>query len=327
MKITISILLFTLFQYVIHASVKSQWVYKKKENKKIDKVWNLVRDQRISTPVIAVIDTGIDFNHKDLSNNLWINRKERDGKPGVDDDGNGYVDDIYGWNFINNSPDVRDDHSHGTHVSGIIAAGRNNYGVTGINPYARIMTLKAFKSDGKGVSRAVAKSIIYAVKNGAKIINCSFVEFKYNQYLANAVNYALRRNVVIVGAAGNNGKNINDMDIYLGNFEGPIIVGAHTSTFRVWNKSNIGDEKVHLYSPGTKIISTTPKDRYRAKSGTSMATPYVAGALSLLISLGEKLDQNLAMSFIEQSIEHNERYSDSILQGRMNIFKLLDGYL
>lgn len=318
---------FILLSLATSAKVKKQWVYKKKENKNIDKVWNLVKDKRVSTPVIAVIDTGMDVNHKDLSNNLWTNRKERDGRPGVDDDGNGYVDDIYGWNFIAKNGDVSDDHSHGTHVSGIIAAGRNSFGVTGVNPYARIMTLKAFKSDGVGNSKAVADSIIYATKMGAKIINCSFVEFKFDQYLANAVNYAMERNVVIVGAAGNNGKNINNMDIYLGNFDGPIIVGAHSFNFRVWKKSNYGDQKVHLYSPGANIISTTPKNRYRSKNGTSMATPYVAGALSLLISLGENLDQNTALSFLEQSIEHDKKYSNSILKGRMNILKLLDGYL
>ena len=125
--------------------------------------------------IIAIVDTGVDLNHPDLKNNLWVNQKEKNGKKNKDDDGNGYTDDVNGWNFINDTPDVSDDHNHGTNMAGIIAAeGNNAAGMTGVMWQASLMPLKALDASGSGYVSDVVEALDYAADNGATVINCSF---------------------------------------------------------------------------------------------------------------------------------------------------------
>ncbi|WP_127716310.1 S8 family peptidase [Halobacteriovorax sp. HLS] len=276
------------FTFTINASYTSkQWVYKSFDGDKIELIWN---NYEFDNTVVAVIDTGANINHPDLRDQLWVNEAEKNGIVGVDDDNNGHIDDINGFNFVSNNNTLEDTHGHGTHVAGIIGAAHNGIGINGINPSAKLMILKAF--DGK-TSDALAsvRAIRYAVDNGAKVINCSWIEYKDIPELEQAVNYATSKGVIVVGAAGNSGKDINRRRIFLANYKDVIIVGNLAMNGRIHAESNYGTKKVDILAPGEKIYSTDiTESGYSYKRGTSMAAPFVSGAISLLLSIDPNVD-------------------------------------
>lgn len=182
-----------------------------------------------------------------------------------------------------------DSYGHGSHVAGIIAATHNDFGIKGINPNAKIMSLKAFHTKLSDPLYA-AKALRYAVDNGADIINCSFVEFKYTQELVDAVHYALDSGVVVVAAAGNNGKKIDGKKYYPVSIPGVISVANHTNNNELYKTSNYGKKSVLIAAPGTAIRSTGLDNKYVYRTGTSMAAPFVAGAISLLFSTQDYVD-------------------------------------
>jgi subtilisin family serine protease len=153
--------------------------------------------------IVAVLDTGIDYNHQDLKNNIWSSTKEI-ASNGTDDDNNGYIDDIHGWNFVDNNNNISDNNGHGTHVSGTIAAENNSIGVTGIAYNSKIMPVKVLDTNGSGSYSNIAKGIYYAVDNGANVINLSLGGNSSNDTLKSAIKYASSKNVIVVMAAGNN---------------------------------------------------------------------------------------------------------------------------
>lgn len=240
--------------------------------------------------VIAVIDTGLDYTHRDIQGNLWFSTAEVNGAAGVDDDNNGYVDDIHGYNFTGNNGDPLDDHGHGTHCAGIIAAvGNNNLDVTGLCWSGRIMPLKILDAEGDGTAADAAPAVYYAVANGADVISCSWGGQDESQLLKDALLYAHRQGVVIVAAAGNEGSNV---PFYPAAYPEVIGVAATDSGDRRWLLSNYGDW-VSLAAPGRDILSLhaagaapdRSQDGFTAKlSGTSMAAPHVAGTCALLLS-------------------------------------------
>ncbi len=236
--------------------------------------------------VIAVVDTGIDYRHTELNPNIWTHGEILGN--GVDDDGNGYVDDGYGWDFANNDGDPLDDHFHGTHVAGIAAAAAsdNPAGVVGICPRCRLMAVKVLGADGSGSTDAVANGITYAADNGAKVINLSLGSSLGSSTLASAVTYAWNRGVVIVAAAGNDGA---DARLYPAAYPEAMAIAATNSNDDRACFSNFGDNYVSVAAPGELIYSTTPldasgHDTYGTYSGTSMATPHAAGLAGLLFS-------------------------------------------
>lgn len=158
---------------VNNPSMSSQWYLQDQE---VESIWGneLYGDTSGEGTVVAVIDTGVDYKHEDLKDNIWMNSAELFGQDGVDDDGNGYVDDIYGYSFVSNTPDPMDDNGHGTHVAGIIAMADNNTGGVGIAYKSKIMSIKAGQADGSLSSTDIAKAINYASSNGADVINMSF---------------------------------------------------------------------------------------------------------------------------------------------------------
>jgi len=234
--------------------------------------------------LVAVIDTGIDYRHPDLAANIWTNSAEIPGN-GRDDDGNGYVDDIHGYNFVANNGNPMDDNGHGTHVSGTIAGiGDNGVGVAGVNWRGKLMALKFLDSTGSGyVSDAVA-ALDYAVRMGAKISNNSWGGGGFDPLLARAISNARSAGHIFVAAAGNESANNDVTASYPANYayDNVVSVAATDLNDNLAFFSNYGANSVDIAAPGVGIYSTVPNNSYATYSGTSMATPHVTGALSLL---------------------------------------------
>ncbi|MEC8474026.1 MAG: S8 family serine peptidase [Planctomycetota bacterium] len=246
-----------------------------------------------SSIIVGVIDSGVEYDHPDLVDNMWTNSDEIAGN-GVDDDGNGYVDDFFGYDFDNEDPDPRDDNGHGTHVAGTIGArGNNSIGVTGVGWNASLMALKVI---GTGSNADVARAIDYATENGAKITNNSYGFAGSNvggsQTISNAVGRAKNAGVLYVVAAGNSRSTIpaSNMDGSFNSWpaelskvhDNVITVAATDSDGSFASYSHWGTESVQIAAPGTQIGSTYTNGGYVYSSGTSMAAPHVAGAAALL---------------------------------------------
>lgn len=244
--------------------------------------------------VVAVIDTGVDYGHEDLKDNMWINTAELLGEEGVDDDNNGYVDDIYGVSFVDGSANPMDDNGHGTHVAGIIAMANNNVGGVGIAYKAQIMAIKAGQSDGTFSSSDIAKAIEYAYKNGADVINMSFGSYAHSAIIEAALQDAFS-SCVLVAAAGNDTYPTLDSpfcpsgNMYPAAYSYVIGVMASDETgnlasFSNWDyKTNYGAE-YEIVAPGVNMYSTLPGDRYASWSGTSMAAPVVSAIAAIIRS-------------------------------------------
>ncbi len=231
--------------------------------------------------VVAVVDTGVDHTHPDLAANIWSNPKEIPGN-GIDDDGNGYVDDTWGWNFVSNTNAPLDGHSHGTHVSGTIAAvGNNGVGVIGVAPAAKIMAVKGLDDDGSGYDSDLAQGIVYAADNGADVINMSWGGIGDSPLIEEAVDYAHSLGVVLVAAAGNSA--IDASQFLPAKYASVITVSAFNSADVIASFSNFGS-KIDVAAPGVSILSTVPGGYYSSYNGTSMASPHVAGLAALLLS-------------------------------------------
>jgi subtilisin family serine protease len=231
------------------------------------KAWDITRGS--SSTIVAVVDSGIDLTHPDLVSKLWTNP----------------ADGTHGWNFINNTADVQDDDGHGTHVSGIIAAATNDgVGVAGVNWNAQIMPLKFIDATGNGSTDAAVSAIYWAVQHGARVINASWDGSAYSQALYDAINYAGAAGVVVTVAAGNESSNNDITPTYPASIRLPnvISVAAIDSTGALASFSNYGPSTVDVAAPGVNIWSTIPGS-YAAYSGTSMAAPFVAGVVSLVI--------------------------------------------
>ncbi|MEM8679131.1 MAG: S8 family serine peptidase, partial [Planctomycetota bacterium] len=233
---------------------------------------------------VAVVDTGVDFRHVDLASNIWTNTNEIAGD-GIDNDGNGFVDDVRGWNFADNNAQVSDTQGHGTHVAGTIAAAANGRGATGVAPDATIMPVRVLGDDGAGSSSDVAAGIRYAVENGAHIINLS-LGGGFSFAVQSALNYALANDVLVVAAAGNeSAAHASYPAAHSANFTNVISVGAHDRQGNRASFSNLpGSGVVQVDAPGVGIYSTLVGGGFGTMSGTSMAAPHVAGLAALALS-------------------------------------------
>lgn len=250
--------------------------------------------------VVAVLDTGVDRNHQDLDANTWVNTREIAGN-GIDDDGNGYADDLYGWNFSGNNNNTLDVNGHGTHVAGTIAAERNGFGVTGVAYEAKIMAVKVLSDAGSGSYQSIANGVRYAVDNGANVINLSLGGGSGDAGLRSAIEYAWNRGVSVVMAAGNSGASSPGYPAAYATNWG-IAVGAVNNTGALASFSNRAGSTVMDYvtAAGVAVTSTTPNNSYATYSGTSMATPHVAGAMALLMQANRASGRNLSVGQLEQ---------------------------
>src|SRR3954470_16254794 len=234
--------------------------------------------------IVAVVDTGIRFTHEDLAANMWVNTREIPGN-GIDDDGDGVIDDVYGFNGIDGSGNCADNNGHGTHVSGIIGAvGNNGKGVAGVCWKVKLMACKFLDSEGSGATSDAIDCINYARLHGAKVINASWGGGDYSSALQKAISTARSAGMIFVAAAGNELANNDVTPSYPANYAlDNIITVAATTPADVLDPdySNYGATTVDLAAPGTSIYSTwnTSDSAYMTLSGTSMATPHVTGAV------------------------------------------------
>ena len=232
--------------------------------------WAITTGGNPST-IVAVIDSGVDLAHPDLAGRLWT------------DPAGG----LHGWNFLNNTPNVQDAEGHGTHVAGIIAAaGNDGVGIAGVDWGARLMILKTIDAAGYGSTDAAVAAIHYAVDHGARVINASWDGAQFDPALADAVNYASNRNVVVVVAAGNESANDDAVPDYPASFRAPneIAVAAVDEAGNLTSFSNYGPRTVAIAAPGADILSTYLRRGYSVLSGTSMAAPFVTGVVALVAS-------------------------------------------
>ncbi len=230
--------------------------------------WQKVKGDRDT--VVAVIDTGVDTRHPDLARNLWSNKREANGKKNEDDDRDGYVDNVSGWNFVNDTPNVNDDHGHGTAMAGIIAAETNNrQGIAGVMWQASLMPLKALDSTGSGAISDVVEAIDFAVSHGAGVINCSFGTEAFSQSLFDAINRASLSGVLVVTSAGNNGWDLSQTPYYPASYAASnlIAVAATNNNDLLATFSNYGANNVHVAAPGIDVLTTYPNNRYVTLTG------------------------------------------------------------
>jgi len=304
--------------------------------------WDTITDSNI---VVAVIDSGIDYTHPDLWDNLWINQAELNGTDGIDDDNNGYIDDICGYDFYNDDSLPYDHHSHGTHCSGIIGAvGNNNEGVTGTCWNVKIMTLRFLNKWGEGSLSDAILCIQYAVDNGAKVLNNSW-SIPYSADLETAIEAADANGVLFVASAGNDGDNTDSSPHYPSGYDCNNIISVMATDDNdersIWSypdSSNYGLTTVDLAAPGTDILSTFPTEKtdymeiydlstcYETRSGTSMATPHVAGACALVWAANPQLTHLEVKDYILQGVDKLDSLDDlCVTEGRLNLRRAVKG--
>lgn len=285
-------------------------------------------------PIIGIIDTGVDIEHPDLADNIWTNPSENDGAEDSDDDSNGFIDDLHGWDFINNTGRIGDWNGHGTHCAGTAAGvGGNGKGVAGANPDALIMPVTVLQSDGVGDLATLIKGIDYAVANGADVISMSLGTYAESIALEQSLAKAYQK-AVLVAAAGNDGLCIyphkcpNPVTGVIDNGS-PSFPAAYTFVLGVqasgkngmtsWsnydedgpiycNPTFFGEEKLYNYelmAPGQTIISTFINGQYKKLNGTSMATPLVAGAISRLITCKDYSNKEILFGDLIHSTTKN----------------------
>lgn len=263
--------------------------------------------------VVAIIDSGIDLTHQDLKNNIWKNIGEIAGN-GIDDEGNGYIDDVNGWNFYNNTNNVQDNYGHGTHVAGIIGAeGNNGVGIVGVNWHVSIMPLKFMNDSGAGWASGALAAIDYVLmmkKNfgvNVVVVNNSWsAGYGYSAVMDGRIKALGDANIVFVAAAGNTATDNDLSPSYPGSYNqnNVINVGSFSNeTLSLTRSSNYGRISVDLAAPGYIIFSTLPRNMYGYLSGTSMAAPQVAGAVALLNSLKKGITVSEVRSAILASVD------------------------
>lgn len=288
--------------------------------------------------VTAVIDTGVDYTHDDLAPNTWKNLGEdwtSDGDPGnngIDDDGDGYVDDYYGWNFYggNNEPIdlVSEGGGHGTHCAGVIGAmGDNGLGVAGLNWSVKVMALKFIGPEGGYVSDAI-EAVYYAIQKKAKVLSNSWGGGDFEQAMYDAIKTASDNGLIFSAAAGNDGTDNDSTPSYPASYDlaNVISVAATDSRDELASFSNYGAKSVHIAAPGVDILSCYPGNSYELMSGTSMACPHISGACALLMAKNPDLTARQVKLLLMHYVEKVGSLGDKCVSGgRLDIDEAING--
>ncbi len=255
--------------------------------------------------VVAVLDTGVQLNHSDLDANIWVNSREIPGN-GKDDDGNGYVDDYRGWDFVADDANPADENGHGTHIAGTIAGERNGTGVTGVAYDAKIMPVRVLNASKSGSWSDVAAGIRYAVDNGADVINMSLYASSGSTTVKDAIAYAHSKGVIVVSCSGNDSKSTPGYPAAYATQYG-LAVGAVDSAGKYASYSNKAGTTVmdYLVAPGSYVYSTWTGGGYTAANGTSMATPHVAGVAALIKQAAPHLSASQIESILVSTANPN----------------------
>ncbi|MGZ3694194.1 MAG: S8 family peptidase, partial [Bdellovibrionota bacterium] len=279
--------------------------------------------------VVAVIDTGVDYTHPDLKDNIFVNTKEIPGN-GIDDDGNGFVDDVHGWNFAGVSTnDPMDDNEHGTHVSGTIGAkGNDGVGVAGVNWTTSILPVKFLTGAGSGTLEDAVKAIQYATLMHANVMSNSWGGGGYTQSMYDAIVAAKNAGSLFVAAAGNDSQNADSTPHYPAGYQvdNVISVAATTNLDTLASFSTYGKRTVHIAAPGHKIYSSIPGGKYDSFSGTSMATPHVSGAAALVWGM----DTHQTYAQVKERLLASRDFIPTLSRkvassGRLNVYNAVNG--
>lgn len=313
-------------------AINQAWGLKKSD---AARAWSVSKGSR--DIVIAVVDTGIDVKHEDLAANLWQNPGESGldakGKEkasnGVDDDGNGFIDDVHGWNFVSNNSKLDDNHGHGTHIAGIIGAvGGNEKGITGIAPEVSMMILKYYdpKVPGTDNLKNTVAAIRYAVKMGAKIINYSGGGTEFSQEEHDAIAEAKKMGILFVAAAGNERSNSDKHHYYPADYKlsNIISVTAIDPSTQVLPSSNYGVETVDIAAPGQNILSCLPGNAYGYMTGTSQATAFVTAGAALVMAHKQSFKAEDVKKYILATGDaQSQLASKTRTSRRLNLYKAL----
>ncbi|MCX6117417.1 MAG: S8 family serine peptidase [Proteobacteria bacterium] len=286
--------------------------------------------------LVGIIDTGVDYNHPDIAPNYWTNPGEsgldaegRDKRSnGIDDDGNGYVDDFRGWDFANNDNDPFDDGGHGTHCAGVVGAkGNDGVGISGVNWDINLVGLKFISGNVSGTIENAIRAVEYATSLGVNFTSNSWGGGAYNVSMLAALQEANAKNIAFIAAAGNNSSNNDYRPVYPANYkvDNVISVGASNHQDKKGPFSNYGLSTVHVVAPGVDILSTIPNNKYGKKSGTSMATPHVSGVVALMLNKFPDLTPlqiKKRLIFSSDKVSSLATYSQS--KGRVNAKRSLE---
>jgi subtilisin family serine protease len=272
---------------------------------------------------IGIIDTGIDYTHPDLAANVWTNPGEIPGN-GVDDDGNGFVDDVHGYDFANSDGDPFDDNGHGSHCAGTIAGvGNNNVGVTGVNWNARIVAIKFLNASGSGSTDGAIRGIQYAITVGARLTSNSWGGGSFSQSLLDAINAAGAAGQLFVAAAGNSGSDNDTSPHYPSSYDSPYVlaVAATDHNDALASFSCYGATSVDIAAPGVDILSCQPGGGYQLLSGTSMATPHVSGVVALAMGRFPAMSNLQVKQLVMNAADHKASLTGKcVTGGRLNAF-------
>jgi thermitase len=300
-----------------------------KEHADIDALKAWTKTQGSEDVVVAVLDSGVDYTHKDLVSNMWI---RPDGVPQYTDDELGSMNDLQGFDADVNAADPMDDNGHGTHCAGIIGAeGDNDEGIAGINWHVQIMPLKFLGRGGFGTTKNAIEAINYAIDRklhgvNVRVINASWGSTQYSKALEDAIRAAGEQGILFVAAAGNNSTDNDKRAHYPSNYNLPnvISVAALDRTDSLASFSNFGVKTVHVAAPGRDILSTWLNDDYREASGTSMAAPQVSGVAALVLAAEPKLSVEKLRERILKSVDKIDSLNGKVASGgRINAAKAL----
>jgi thermitase len=289
------------------------------------KAWDITKGSKAVR--IAVIDTGVDYTHPDLKGNIWTNAAEANGKPGVDDDGNGFIDDIHGYDFANNDSNPMDGNGHGTHCSGTIGAIHDNkIGVSGVMSEVSIVAVKFLGDEGSGSLEGAIKAIDYATALNVDLMSNSWGGGGRSEALSDAIKRASDKGIIFTAAAGNSATNNDTTPSYPASYNIPNVVSVAATTAQngIASFSCYGRNSVHIGAPGHNILSTVNGGKYDVYSGTSMATPHVSGVLGLLLAKEGRMPHDILRErLVMTSVPVAALKGKTVTGGRIDALNLL----